>query len=133
MKNSFAIIAKHGHTVPHIQMCITKYRMYGYNPIDDPLLNEDDDLTELTTREVEFLDAIISAFGCYSGPVLKKMTRSEKPWREARGSLLPGDRSVTEIEKDVIHDYFKQVVKHFDIVNPCDIVNYSKVKISRIS
>ena len=120
----------HGPVYPDVYY---KYKMYGYNPIDDPLLNEEDDLTELTTREVEFLDAIISAFGCYSGSVLKKMTHSEKPWRETRGNLLPGDRSVTEIEKDVIHDYFKQVVKNFDIVNPCDIVNYSKAMISRIS
>lgn len=109
-----------------------KYKVYGYNPIENPLVSEDSDLTELTTREIEFLDAIISAFGCYSGTVLKRMTHSEKPWRETRGNLLPGDRSVTEIEKAVIHEYFDQVVKNFNIVNPCDIASYSKAMLSRM-
>ena len=88
----------HGPVYPDVYY--KKYKSYGYNPIDQPPLSNHDDFAELTTKEIEFLDAIISAFGCYSGPILKKMTHNEKPWRETRGNLLPNDRSVSEISKD---------------------------------
>lgn len=120
----------HGPVYPDVYY---KYKMYGYNPIELPLLDTGNDLDELTTREIELLDAVITAFGCYSGTILEKMTHSELPWREARGNLLPGDRSVTEIEKDIIHAYFGQIVKDYKIVNPCDIVNYSEKMRSKIA
>ncbi|MGN0994037.1 MAG: type II toxin-antitoxin system antitoxin SocA domain-containing protein [Butyricicoccus sp.] len=120
----------HGPVYPNVYY---KYKAYGYNPIEQPVLEFEDDLTELTTREVELLDAIISAFGCYSGSILEKMTHSEKPWRDTRGNLLPGDRSVTEIKKETIHVYFQQVVENYNIVNPCDITKYSSAMRSLIS
>lgn len=119
----------HGPVYPDIYY---KYRAYGYNSIEESILDYEDDIIELTTKEIDLLDAIISAFGCYSGPILEKMTHNEKPWRETRGNLLPGDRSVTEIEKNVVHEYFKQIVITYNIVNPCDIVNYSNAMRSRI-
>lgn len=120
----------HGPVYPDVYY---KYKAYGFNPIEQPTLDYENDLTELTTREIEFLDAIICAFGCYSGTILEKMTHSEKPWSEARGNLLPGDRSVTEINKNVIHEYFKEIVKNYHIINPCDIMNYSDAMRSRLA
>lgn len=120
----------HGPVYPDVYY---KYREYGYNPIELPELSSEEDFTELTSREIELLDAIISTFGCYSGTVLEKMTHSERPWIEARGNLLPGDRSVTEIKKETIREYFKQVVENYNIVNPCDIVNYSDAMRLRVS
>ena len=119
----------HGPVYPDVYY---KYRLYGYNPIDAPLPETECGFSELTNREIELLDAIISAFGCYSGSVLERMTHSERPWRETRGNLLPGDRSVTEINKTIIHEYFKQVVENYNIVNPCDIANYSQAMLSKI-
>ena len=120
----------HGPVYPDVYY---KYKSYGYNPIEQPLLGTCDDFVELTTKEIEFLDAIISAFGCYSGPILKKMTHNEKPWRETRGNLLPNDRSISEISKDIIHDYFSLVVEKYNIMNPCDISNYSEAMRSRLA
>ncbi len=119
----------HGPVYPDVYY---KYREYGYDPIEQPPFELEDNFSELTIREIELLDAIISAFGCYSGSILEKMTHHEKPWQEARGNLLPTDRSVTEIKKDTIHEYFQQVIKNYSIVNPCDIVVYSAALLSRI-
>lgn len=102
-----------------------KYRGYGYDPIEKPLQNSSEDVGKLTTREIEFLDSIITAFGCYSGKTLSRITHAERPWILARGDLLPGDRSTTELNKDVIYDYFSEVVEEYHIVNPCDIKKYS--------
>lgn len=119
----------HGPVYPDVYH---KYKIYGYNPIEHSFLDSENELIELTTKEIDLLDAIISAFGCYSGPVLEKMTHNEKPWREARGNLLPGDKSVTEIKKEVINEYFEKVVTTFNIVNPCDIISYSNAMRARI-
>ena len=113
----------HGPVYPEVYH---KYKVYGYNPIELQTLELNYDLTELTTREVDLLNAIIVAFGCYSGTTLEKMTHSEKPWREARGNLLPSDRCYTEIKKETIHSYFDQVINNYKIINPCDIANYSE-------
>lgn len=121
----------HGPVFPDV---FYKYHPVGCNnPIEGLDTEEDEGLATLTTQEIELLDAIITAFACYSGPVLEKMTHSEKPWQEARGSLLPQDRSVTVLDRDTIHAYFKQVVLNYKIVNPCDIVNYSEAMRSRIT
>lgn len=112
----------HGPVYPDVYY---KYRAYGYNPIDYPVMGCCDDFAELTEKETEFLDSIIAAFGCYSGSILKDMTHNERPWMETRGNLLPNDRSVTEISKNLIHDYFSSVVKIYRIASPGDISHYS--------
>lgn len=119
----------HGPVYPDIYH---KYKIYGYNPIEQPDFDIDVCLNELTTREIELINAVIDSFGRYSGTVLEKMTHSEKPWQEARGNLLPSDRSDKEIKRDTIHEYFETVVKIYSIVNPCDIVNYCNALFEKI-
>ncbi len=113
----------HGPVFPEVYY---KYRKYGYDPIEKPLQTFDEDQKKLTIREIEFLDAIISAFGCYSGKTLERITHAEKPWIVARGDLLPEDRSTTELDEEIMYNYFKSVVEEYRIVNPCDITRYSK-------
>lgn len=102
-----------------------KYREFGYDPMEMSLQMHDEDIDQLTNREVVFLNEIINAFGCYSGKILSRITHAEKPWMQARGNLLPTDRSVTELDQNVINDYFREVVEKYHIVNPCDIKKYS--------
>ena len=109
-----------------------KYREYGYNPIDRPTDSLGEDLDELTTKEVSLLDAIIDSFGGCSGPVLREITHNERPWLEARGDLLPDDRSMTIINRETIINYFANVVREYQIVNPCDISNYCEAMLKRI-
>lgn len=103
-----------------------QYREFGYDSIKNPDVNFGFDLSELTIRETNILDAIYTAFGIYSGTILSKFTHSEKPWITARGSLLPDDKGTTPISTESIDEYFKKVVEKYRIINPCDIVKYSQ-------
>ncbi len=101
-----------------------KYQPYGYNPIERPVAELGTDFTDLTTKEIAMLDAVIDSFGMYSGYTLRDITHKERPWLEARGNLLPSDRSTTIISRDAINEYFCGVVQKYHIVNPCDIEKY---------
>lgn len=109
-----------------------KYKGYGSDPIDKPTDDLQEDFCEFTTREVSLMDAIIDSFGRYSALVLRDITHSERPWLEARGSLLPEDRSQTVINRDTINRYFRSVVDKYQIVNPRDIALYCNEMVQRI-
>ena len=113
----------HGPVYPDVYY---KYREYGFDPIAKPLQISSLEETHLTNREIELINSIISAFGYYSGKTLSLITHAEKPWIIARGNLLPDDRSTAELDPVVIEDYFTDVVQRYNIVNPCDISNYSR-------
>ena len=102
-----------------------RYRQYGYDPIEMPTTSFNVGLNELTTREIGLLNAVLEAFGRYSGSALSIFTHNERPWIEARGSLQPEDRSVTIINRDTINAYFSGVVAQYQINSPRDIVHYS--------
>lgn len=103
-----------------------KYKDYGYNPIENSFVEQEDDFDELTIKERNFLNVILSCFGCYSGFVLSRMTHNEKPWIITRGSLQPEDRSITVIEKSIIRQYFDEIVENYGVINLCDISKYSQ-------
>ena len=101
-----------------------KYQKYQYNPIERPMDDMATDFSELTTKEITLLDAVIDSFGSYSGTVLRDITHRERPWIEARGNLQPSDRSETVINRNTINEYFRSIVEQYQIVNPCDIGKY---------
>ena len=103
-----------------------KYREFGYDPIKLPNLEFDVEESGLTIAEISFLDAIIDAFGRYSGSTLSYMTHSERPWLEARGTLLPRDRCSNVLSNRTIDAYFKEIVEKYHMVNPRDIAQYSQ-------
>ena len=111
----------HGPVFPDIYY---KYKEYGSDPIGKPTDDLSEDFDKLNTREISLLDAIIGSFGLYSGLVLRDITHKERPWLEARGDLNPEDRSVAIIKRETINKYFNDVVKKYEIVNPCDISKY---------
>lgn len=102
----------------------SQYKDYGYNPIEKNLIENEADFSELTNREINLLNAVIDVFGMYSGQILSKITHNEQPWIEARGSLLPSDRSVTVISRKAINSYFDKIVEKYQIINPQDIERY---------
>lgn len=112
----------HGPVYPEIYY---KYKKYGPNLIDVPVDGGHREMEKLSDVEKNFLDTILFAFGNYSGKILKEMTHKEKPWLEARGTLLPQDRSTNIIKKTTINEYFKDVIEKYNIINPCDISEYS--------
>lgn len=110
-----------------------EYKDRGYESADRVFDSSVLDFSELTTREIALLDAVIGSFGQCSGQVLSKITHKELPWIEARGTLLPEDRCVTIIKRDTINEYFHSVVSKYQIVNPCDIAKYCTAMRSVIS
>ena len=64
----------HGPVYPDIYY---KYKDFGYNPIEKALPEDESNFSELTTRELHFLDSIVDIFGIYSGQVLSKITHNE--------------------------------------------------------
>lgn len=120
----------HGPVYPDIYY---QYKDFGYNPIDKALPEGEKDFSELTTRELYFLDSIVDIFGMYSGRVLREITHNEQPWIEARGPLSPRDRSVTIINRSTIDAYFKSVVEKYQIINPCDMTRYCSDMVSKLS
>lgn len=103
-----------------------KYRDFGYDPIRLPEINLGYNSLNLSECEIKLLDAIVVAFGRYSGYTLRWMTHNEQPWLETRGSLRPTDRSEAVISSTLINNYFTKVVDQYKIINPCDITRYSE-------
>lgn len=112
----------HGPVFPDVYH---KYKCYGYNPIEAPVLDYEPEADILTPQEMEYLDSIVHAFGCYSGSTLEKMTHNERPWQNARAGLQPEDRSVVEIDRWDVHQYFQSLVDSYSMTTPADIKKYS--------
>lgn len=119
----------HGPVYPDIYYL---YREFGYNPIEKSLPEVESDFSELTVKELRFLDTIVDVFGMYSGQILSEITHREKPWIEARGDLPAIDRSVAEINQNTVNAYFDQVVEKYQIINPGDISRYCAAMIDTI-
>lgn len=54
----------------------------------------------------ETIDAVLDFYGKKSSQWLSDLTHSEKPWREARGSLAPGERGNKIISHASMHEYY---------------------------
>lgn len=109
----------HGPVYPDVYY---RYRECHGEPI--PYLRDDMDFSILSAKEKNFLDAVLSVFGFYSGGVLSDITHMETPWLEARGNLRPEDRCTNVIDQNTLHEYFDGVVKQYNIVTPRDMEKY---------
>lgn len=113
----------YGPVYPYIYYKHKEYDRYDLNERGKEELGYA--VEQLTVNEKILLDAISSAFGKYSGSVLIKMTHNERPWQITRGSLRPRDRCRTVIARELIDNYFDEIVERYGIVDPCDIIRYS--------
>jgi uncharacterized phage-associated protein len=73
---------QHGPVYPSIY---TKYKRYGYKPIDDGIKSVHGCmLTKVSLKERESIDLVISTFGLYSPKMLEKISHAQTPWKEKR-------------------------------------------------
>ncbi len=100
------------------------FSYYGYQKIDYNELVKDRKY-ELTSEEQEYVDAIIDAFGFYSGAILREMTHMTDPWIESRKGLENDSFSNRVIDNESIEKYFKKVCKDYNIKEYKDIKKYS--------
>jgi uncharacterized phage-associated protein len=52
------------------------------------------------------IDAVLVFYGKKSSQWLSDLTHAERPWREARGSLTPGERGNRVISHASMHEYY---------------------------
>lgn len=88
----------HGPVVPIV---FRKYRDFKWSrlPAEIPL-------NDLTTNASEHIDEVISVYGHLSPWDLERMTHSEDPWKEARGTLSPDMPSSVPIGLESMRRFF---------------------------
>lgn len=64
------------------------------------------DDSKLTKSERETIDAVLGYYGNKSSQWLSELTHAERPWREAREGLAPGERGEREITLAAMHEYY---------------------------
>ena len=67
------------------------------------------DASHLTQPQRDTVDAVIRAYGDYTGAQLSEMTHRESPWVDARRGLDPLEESDRTISLDAIADYYTAV------------------------
>jgi uncharacterized phage-associated protein len=100
------------------------FAYYGYEKIDYNELVKDREF-DLTEEEKKFIDAIIDAFGFYSGSILREMTHMTDPWIESRKGLEEDEPSYRIIDNESVEKYFKKVCEEYKISTYDDIKKYS--------
>ena len=63
----------------------------------------------LSPDEKETIDAVMEFYGDKSGSYLSALTHMERPWKEARGDLPPGEQSKAEIPLDLMAEYYGSI------------------------
>ena len=119
----------HGPVYPVIY---DRFSYYSYNSIDNEDFNDYKDI-DISTDEIKLVDAVVDAFGCYSGKVLERMTHISEPWIKARDGVLENEASNNKINDEDIQTYFNGIVKEYNIISVKDIGKYSKSMFKQVS
>jgi uncharacterized phage-associated protein len=64
----------------------------------------------LSKAEKETVDAVLNFYGPKTGFYLSELTHRERPWREARNGLAPGEMGDQEITKAAMRNYYGSLV-----------------------
>ncbi len=68
------------------------------------------DKNKLDQDAVETVDAVLEYYGSRSSTWLSSLTHQENPWRDARGSLLPGQHGHSEIKPSAMAEYYSSLI-----------------------
>jgi uncharacterized phage-associated protein len=91
----------HGPVVPSI---FRRFRENRWRPIDSPAEGCDD---EAVRRHI---GAVLDAYNKFDATQLERLTHSERPWKEARGSLAPDMSSRNVITHAAMRDYYRSLM-----------------------
>jgi uncharacterized phage-associated protein len=64
----------------------------------------------LLVHEKKTIDAILKFYGPKTGFYLSQLTHKERPWKDARIGVAPGEPSDREITKAAMHEYYGGLV-----------------------
>jgi len=68
------------------------------------------DPSALKSCEKETVDSVLRFYGKKSGFILSELTHRERPWRNARKGLAPGELGDREITKAAMLEYYEGLV-----------------------
>lgn len=68
------------------------------------------DAKNLTPAESGSIDAVLAFYGPRPAHELSELTHSERPWKDARGGLGPGERGNAEITSAVMYEFYDGLV-----------------------
>lgn len=100
----YAYKSKVGNMCEHLHAC-------DFGCEDDDILDTISNLARtlpLSKEQIELIDSVITLYGTKSQNQLIFMTHSEKPWSEARGNLLPYEKSNNKISLHTMYTYYKE-------------------------
>lgn len=67
------------------------------------------DYSGLSDKQRETIDAIIAHYGNHSSQWLSDLTHAEKPWKQARQGLAPGERGNQTITLESMAEYYSSL------------------------
>ncbi|WP_026886497.1 type II toxin-antitoxin system antitoxin SocA domain-containing protein [Clostridium beijerinckii] len=113
-----------------------RYEQFGYEKVNKDILANDK--LRLKDFERNVVESIIKFYGCYSGKILKEMSKNEAPWILTRTNSINGKRIKCGklnkvIEKSLIQEYFTNIKEKYNINSLLDIQNYSRDLFDKIS
>jgi len=113
-----------------------RYEILGYYQANKYILSNNK--LKLENLERNVVESVIKFYGCYSGKILKQMTRNESPWIFTRTKGIkensPEDDNFNKIiERDLILEYFTEIKEKYNIENLVDIQRYSIDLFNKIS
>lgn len=69
------------------------------------------DSVRLTSDQRATLDAVLEFYGSLGAESLVELSHRESPWREARGSAGPTEKSDGTLDEDVVREYFVSLAR----------------------
>ena len=95
----------------HGPVCPALYRVYsGYRWLEIPKVEE---TVKFNERTEELLEAVYSTYGGLTGNQLERLTHSEKPWQEARGTLQPFEPCEKVISFKTMKKYYAEKYEEY--------------------
>jgi uncharacterized phage-associated protein len=67
------------------------------------------DVNALTPNQKDSIDKVLEAFRDKNGQWLSELTHMESPWKDARGTLQPTERSNEVISLAAMHEYYSSL------------------------
>lgn len=96
----------HGPVCPDLWR---EYRGYSYNPIPAP---EEFDGNIFNETQLDTLNEVWDAYGQFDARYLERLTHSETPWINARGSFPPGAACDNPITNESMVEYYSRLLEN---------------------
>lgn len=128
-----------GDKGPILQSVLERYEVYGFDTINNEILNNEELILEDIEKNV--VEGVLKFYGCYSGKILEKMAENESPWILTRKKMLQRNKGEIElsfeesriINKELILIYFRGIKDKYNMISVLDMEKYSRDIFEKIS